>query len=150
MDLNKAVFIFVILAKMGATSVRISTITFDKSNFHFIVNGGFEVKNYIDIDEGYHVGVPPGGAASGGAFIFDKKTDSCMTPIPVKVQTSVVLQTSFWCDPSSSKLRITTECNGNTERILCDGALTPGENGKWNKVTWNQYCAPKDSVSVIS
>lgn len=150
MDLGKILSLFVILAKIqAARNARLSMMTFDKSNFNFIANGVFEVKNYIDIDERYNVAEPPGGDTSGGAFIFDKKPDGCTTPFPVSVQASLVLQTSFWCDPNNSSLRIVTECNGGTERILCDGALTSVENGHWKSDTWSQYCAQHSSVSIF-
>lgn len=136
------------VANLFASSGGLFTyLRYDLTNFAELSNGGFEVMAYKDIDPEYKVSVPPGGEDSGGTFLFDSISYSCMKPIFVELESSLTLRLSFWCDVSVSELKIITGCNYYSQEILCDNVAHPERNGKWNETAWVSNCSPTSSVS---
>lgn len=122
-------------------------LRYDLTNFGELSNGAFKVMAYKDIDLDYKVSVPPGGEDSGGTFLLDSSTYSCMKPIIVNLESSLTLRLSFWCDVAVSELTIITECNYYSQEILCNNVAYPERNGKWNETVWLKTCPPANDVS---
>lgn len=117
---------------------------YDQTNFKEIAAGSnFQVMTYTDIDPAYKVPTPPGGKGSGGAFVFDIESDSCME-FTLERAPSLTIDVSFWCDLNLSKLRLETTCTYTTLQ-LCDRRI-----GRWNLTRWKEDCDPWGSVSGLS
>ncbi|KAK4305665.1 hypothetical protein Pmani_022448 [Petrolisthes manimaculis] len=139
-----------VLLRTSMIAADFNYIRYDLTNFNDIISGtSYEVMDYTSIDDDYNVSVPSGGEDSGGIFLFDVSSYSCIS-VSVSLDSSLTVYLSFWCDHKDSELYMRTQCNDHMQLYLCNGNETPDRNGKWNEVKWENNCKPRGEVSSSS